>query len=114
MKQQKKETLDLDEQIQSLAGDIYVEIEDKVSSFVASYIKNKELSNEDIEQHKHYQLLKSLHEQLQTTFNNAREHAIEQQTKLKKNIEEYLPVHVVYQLYCAPQKPIVLTKKTKE
>ena len=56
MKQQKKETLDLDEQIQSLAGDIYVEIEDKVSSFVASYIKNKELSNEDIEQHKHYQL----------------------------------------------------------
>ena len=94
MKQQKKETLDLDEQIQSLAGDIYVEIEDKVSSFVASYIKNKELSNEDIEQHKHYQLLKSLHEQLQTTFNNAREHAIEQQTKLKKNIDSLNKKHI--------------------
>jgi hypothetical protein len=87
MTQQKKKNLDLEQQIQNLAGDIYVEIEDKVSNFVASYIKNKEFSNDDIEQHKHYQLLKSKYEQLQNTFDTAQEGSTKEQNKFQKDIK---------------------------
>jgi len=87
MTQQKKETLNLDEQIQSLAGDIYVEIEDKVSSFVVNYIKNKDLSNEDVERHEHYQLLKSINEQLQISFETAEKDSVQQAVKFQKNID---------------------------
>jgi len=86
MTQQKKKNLDLGQQIQNLTGDIGVEIENKVSSFVDNYIKNIEFSNEDIEQHKHYQLLKSMHEQLQATFDITQENNTKEQKTLQKNI----------------------------
>jgi len=87
MTQRKKESLDLDEKIQSLAGDIYVEIEEKVSSFVASYIKNKEINEHDVEQHEHYQLLRSSHEKLQATFDSCQASNVEQNIKLQNKIE---------------------------
>jgi len=87
MTQRKKESLDLDEKIQSLAGDIYVEIEDKVSSFVANYIKNKEINEHDVEQHAHYQLLKSSQEKLQATFDSCQASNVEQNIKLQNKIE---------------------------
>jgi len=57
MTQHSKMPLDIEEKIQSLAGDIYVQIEDKVSAFVSNYANPVEITNDVIENHSIYQSL---------------------------------------------------------
>ena len=59
MAEQKKVTDSIEESIQSLAGDIYLQIEEKVAELVRSSQKNKELTNDEIEQHPHFITIKN-------------------------------------------------------
>lgn len=59
MAQQSKVPLELEEKIQSFAGDIYVQIEDKISAFISTYAQAAEITNEIVENHSTYQSLKT-------------------------------------------------------
>ena len=72
MTQQKKTSSDLEEQIQSLAGDIYVQIEDKVSAFVANYSASTEITNDIVEEHATFQALKTEFAQLKVDLDKTK------------------------------------------
>ena len=59
MADHKKVTDSIEESIQSLAGDIYVQIEEKVAELVRSSQKNKDISIEEIEKHPHFIAVKN-------------------------------------------------------
>ena len=63
MSEQKKLPSELEENIQNLAGDIYLQIEDKITALITSYSENLTVSPELIEQHPRYQQLENEHEQ---------------------------------------------------
>lgn len=71
MEQQSKVPLDVEEQIQSLAGDIYVQIEDKITAFVSTYANSVEITDEVIENHLLYQSLQANCNQLKSDFEKA-------------------------------------------
>ncbi|MEW6984216.1 hypothetical protein AAD001_16295 [Colwelliaceae bacterium 6471] len=64
MEEPQKLPSDLEEQIQSLAGDIYIQIEDKISSLLSAYPSKIDVTPELVEQHEHYQSLKSAQQTL--------------------------------------------------
>lgn len=63
MSEQKKLPSELEENIQNLAGDIYLQIEDKITALITSYSENLTVSPELIEQHPRYQQRENEHEQ---------------------------------------------------
>ena len=71
MAQQSKVPLDVEEKIQSLAGDIYVQIEEKVAALVSTYVEPAEITDEIIESHLIYQSLKSDFNELEKNFEEA-------------------------------------------
>lgn len=71
MEQQSKVPLDVEEKIQSLAGDIYVQIEDKITAFVSTYANSVEITDEVIENHLLYQSLQANCNQLKSDFEKA-------------------------------------------
>lgn len=75
MTELKKLPSDIEENIQNLAGDIYLQIEDKITALLSSYTDNIPVTPETITQHPLYQELK---EQQQT-----------QQQQASKSLEEY-------------------------
>ena len=79
---------DFEEQIQSLAGDIYIQVEDKVASLIMSLNATQELTDGKVEQHSHYVALKESQQILQTELDQAKITAEEQLTVLKKEKEQ--------------------------
>lgn len=67
MTQQSKMPLDIEKKIQTLAGDIYAQIEDKVSAFVATHALPTDISTEVIENHATYKQLKTELSQLKNS-----------------------------------------------
>jgi len=53
----KKISKELEEQIQNLASDIYIQVEDKIISLLTNYHQKENLSTQEIEQHSLYQSL---------------------------------------------------------
>jgi chromosome segregation ATPase len=49
----------LEEQVQSLAGDIYIQIEDKITSLISSMASEVEISDSDVEQHESFKKLQA-------------------------------------------------------
>jgi len=92
MAEQKKITSELEEQIQSLAGDIYIQIEDKVSAFVADFAKESVMDDDAIEKHPHFQqLLKKVQiqeEEQSKTINRITEETSKDIEVLQKKVEE--------------------------
>lgn len=68
---------DFEDQIQSLAGDIYIQVEEKVSALLSTLTStvNEELSLEQIEQQTHYKTLKKFQAQTQAEFDKTRQDA---------------------------------------
>lgn len=64
MTEQKKLPSELEENIQNLAGDIYLQIEDKITALITSYSDNLAVTTEQVEQHPNYQQLKAEYENL--------------------------------------------------
>ena len=59
---QKKLPSDIEENIQNLAGDIYLQIEDKITALLTSYSDNIEVTSEVIAAHPHYAALEKQHQ----------------------------------------------------
>jgi hypothetical protein len=70
---------DLEEQVQSLAGDIYIQVEETLSSMLAGCAESQ-LTNEVVEQHTHYLALRKSQQTLQTQLDEAK-------ANLKQQIE---------------------------
>ena len=61
---QKKLPSDIEENIQNLAGDIYLQIEDKITALLTSYSDNIEVSSETITTHPLYTALEEQHQSI--------------------------------------------------
>ncbi len=72
---------DFEEQIQSLAGDIYIQVEEKVSSMLTIVAASHELTDEKVEQHTHYIKLKESQQATQTELEKAK-------VEIKQQIED--------------------------
>jgi len=86
---------DFEEQIQSLAGDIYIQVEEKVSSMVTSLVASQELTDEKVEQHTHYISLKESQQKIQTEIEQVKsssEQQIKNAQKEKDQLNEKLVV----------------------
>jgi len=68
MASQPKSPLDIEEQIQNLAGDIYVQIEDKVSALVSAHTQPVEITLETIQTHPAYLSLENNFQQCEQSF----------------------------------------------
>jgi len=68
MASQPKSPLDIEEQIQNLAGDIYVQIEDKVSALVSAHTQPVEITLETIQTHPAYLSLENNLQQCEQSF----------------------------------------------
>jgi chromosome segregation ATPase len=82
---------DFEEQIQSLAGDIYVQVEEKVSTLLTSLAAKNELTDEKVEQHQHYQSLKDSQEKLKKELEQANSEIREKLNQIEqenKNLSE--------------------------
>ena len=57
MTDKKKLSNEIEEQIQSLAGDIYIQVEDKISAFLSKQAEQSAVSEESIKEHTLYKIL---------------------------------------------------------
>ena len=83
---------DFEEQIQNLAGDIYIHVEDKVSTLLSTLSANlasqQILTNEPIEQNKDYQLLQQLQQKTQAELEQLQRKLTEKEQKALVDIEQ--------------------------
>ncbi|MDO6446764.1 hypothetical protein Q4493_13350 [Colwellia sp. 1_MG-2023] len=86
---------ELDDKIQSLAGEIYVQIEEKVTKFFINQQKTNEITDEVIEKHPQYQLIadqlnleKSKNSALETTLNKTKKEFQEKSKSLENTLQE--------------------------
>ncbi len=82
MAEKNKIPKELDDKIQSLAGEIYVQIEEKVTSFVLEHHQDSQLTTEKIEQNPQYQALID-------TINAEKLKFSELEEKLDLNLKDY-------------------------
>ncbi|MCJ8320489.1 MAG: hypothetical protein MJK12_12700 [Colwellia sp.] len=84
MVDKEKLSKDFEEQIQSLAGDIYIQVEEKVSSMVTSLVASQELTNEKVELHTHYISLKESQQKTQIESEQEKKLSAQQLENAKK------------------------------
>lgn len=70
MTKQNKLSREIEENIQNLAGDIYVQIEDKITSILANYAENIEIDTIYLQQHPDFKRLSADNKQLQRDIDN--------------------------------------------
>ena len=83
MTQQKKIPSDLEEKIQSIAGDIYIQIEDKVSALMVSCSTPTEISSDIVEEHITYQTLKKELDHSNDELQKSKKLMLKDATKIK-------------------------------
>ena len=84
---QKKLPSDIEENIQNLAGDIYLQIEDKITALLTSYSENIEVTPEVIAAHPHYAALEKEHQSELLLLSQNQEEKSAELKKLKAELE---------------------------
>lgn len=84
---QKKLPSDIEENIQNLAGDIYLQIEDKITALLTCYSDNIEVTSEVIEAHPIYTALEEQHQSELLLLSQNQEEKSAELKKLKAELE---------------------------